>query len=224
MAWQSNRQPGDDFVHFLKQVVPTLYTDIRGHKIATNQVCQSTSSPELKTSSNGSWFCDNVVKGSSAKSMLMEGEESSSAVWRLAKKKVQESFSDSGLVLQFSVTEHFIKGGSGSRYVPGLFFIYDLSPIKVRWSILFPSYFSSDSETIGSIAPHLNLAVSCSAREQFLPPLPSSCCKTEQFSLEKSSPMTNSCQLTWAVDNDYGRWNLWRKGCLFCIFSQMCVR
>jgi hypothetical protein len=35
-----------------------------------------------------------------------------------------------------------------------------------------------------------------------LPPLPSSCCKTEQFSLEKSSPMTNSCQLTWAVDND----------------------
>jgi hypothetical protein len=29
-----------------------------------------------------------------------------------------------------------------------------------------------------------------------LPPLPSSCCKTEQFSLQKSSPMTNSCQLS----------------------------
>jgi hypothetical protein len=41
------------YQYFIK-VVPTLYTDIRGHKIATNQVCQSTSSPELKTSSNGS--------------------------------------------------------------------------------------------------------------------------------------------------------------------------
>ncbi|CAM6024860.1 unnamed protein product [Sphagnum balticum] len=57
------------YQYFIK-VVPTLYTDIRGHKIATNQ---------------------------------------------------------------FSVTEHFIKGGSGSRYVPGLFFIYDLSPIKVKF-------------------------------------------------------------------------------------------
>jgi len=57
-------------VVFLRQVVPTLYTDIRGHKIATNQ---------------------------------------------------------------FSVTEHFVRGESGSRYIPGVFFIYDLSPIKVKF-------------------------------------------------------------------------------------------
>jgi hypothetical protein len=30
-------------VVFLRQVVPTLYTDIRGHKIATNQVWSNTS-------------------------------------------------------------------------------------------------------------------------------------------------------------------------------------
>ncbi|CAK9876341.1 unnamed protein product [Sphagnum jensenii] len=57
------------YQYFIK-VVPTLYTDIRGHKIATNQ---------------------------------------------------------------FSVTEHFVRGGSGSRYIPGVFFIYDLSPIKVKF-------------------------------------------------------------------------------------------
>ncbi|CAM6030099.1 unnamed protein product [Sphagnum balticum] len=57
------------YQYFIK-VVPTLYTDIRGHKIATNQ---------------------------------------------------------------FSVTEHFDRGGSGSRYIPGVFFIYDLSPIKVKF-------------------------------------------------------------------------------------------
>lgn len=36
-----------------------------------------------------------------------------------------------GIVLQFSVTEHYTAGDHGPRFVPGVFFFYDLSPIKV---------------------------------------------------------------------------------------------
>lgn len=34
---------------------------------------------------------------------------------------------------QFSVTEHYTTGGPGPRVIPGVFFFYDLSPIKVMW-------------------------------------------------------------------------------------------
>lgn len=33
---------------------------------------------------------------------------------------------------QFSVTEHYTTGGPGPRVIPGVFFFYDLSPIKVN--------------------------------------------------------------------------------------------
>jgi len=58
------------YQYFIK-VVPTVYTDIRGRKISTNQ---------------------------------------------------------------FSVTEHYTTGGPGPRVIPGVFFFYDLSPIKVKFT------------------------------------------------------------------------------------------
>jgi hypothetical protein len=38
---------------------------------------------------------------------------------------------------QFSVTEHYTAGDHGPRVVPGVFFFYDLSPIKVPHQSLF---------------------------------------------------------------------------------------
>jgi len=64
------------YQYFIK-VVPTVYTDIKGRKIATNQ---------------------------------------------------------------FSVTEHYTAGDHGPRVVPGVFFFYDLSPIKVKFTEERPSF------------------------------------------------------------------------------------
>lgn len=64
------------YQYFIK-VVPTVYTDIRGSEIATNQ---------------------------------------------------------------FSVTEHYTAGDHGPRVVPGVFFFYDLSPIKVKFTEKRPSF------------------------------------------------------------------------------------
>jgi hypothetical protein len=42
---------------------------------------------------------------------------------------------------QFSVTEHYTTGGPGPRVIPGVFFFYDLSPIKVNVNASFKGNF-----------------------------------------------------------------------------------
>ena len=45
------------------------------------------------------------------------------------------------VLVQFSVTDHFTGGGPGEgQSLPGVFFFYDLSPIKVCCTLLFLSY------------------------------------------------------------------------------------
>eukprot|EP00163_Fabomonas_tropica_P018622 TRINITY_DN33008_c0_g1_i1.p1 TRINITY_DN33008_c0_g1~~TRINITY_DN33008_c0_g1_i1.p1 ORF type:complete len:349 (-),score=97.88 TRINITY_DN33008_c0_g1_i1:77-1099(-) len=52
-------------------------------------------------------------------------------------KIVPTTYSGSSGVIdtnQYSVTEHFRRAGHGSRTLPGVFFIYDLSPIMVKFT------------------------------------------------------------------------------------------
>lgn len=80
-------------------MVPTVYTDINGHTIQTNQV-----SLILRfTFSVNFWYSD--------------------FLW---------CYSNACVIVQFSVTEHFRNDDTGRLHsVPGVFFFYDLSPIKV---------------------------------------------------------------------------------------------
>lgn len=76
------------------QVVPTVYTDIRGRTIPSNQV-------PTKIQSCLWIYCFRLLTLGT-------------------------------LLMQFSVTEHFKSAEMGySRMIPGVFFYYDLSPIKV---------------------------------------------------------------------------------------------
>lgn len=79
------------------QVVPTVYTGIRGHTIESNQVLIFLQQLNFHFS-----FC-------------------------FFPRPVNEK----SLLEQFSVTEHFKSSEDHFRTPPGVFFFYDLSPIKV---------------------------------------------------------------------------------------------
>jgi hypothetical protein len=99
-----------NYFFFLFQVVPTVYTDINEHIILSNQVI--------------SFFFlrENIF-------MLMMHIID-------IYYDFKHSLRCSNSLPQFSVTEHFRSGESGRmQALPGVFFFYDLSPIKV------PSWF-----------------------------------------------------------------------------------
>ncbi|KAG9157595.1 hypothetical protein Leryth_023893 [Lithospermum erythrorhizon] len=86
----AQQTPNAMYEYFLK-VVPTVYTDVSGHTIQTNQDI----------------FLTSIVK----------------EYLRLA------------FLPQFSVTEHFRGSEVGNlKSLPGVFFLYDLSPIKVTFA------------------------------------------------------------------------------------------
>jgi hypothetical protein len=98
------------FFSLVFQVVPTVYTDINEHIILSNQVI----SFFLFS------FCGQTAKHHAADAHIGINCD------------FKHSLRCCNSLPQFSVTEHF-RSGEGGRMqaLPGVFFFYDLSPIKV---------------------------------------------------------------------------------------------
>lgn len=94
-----------EYIYFL-QVVPTIYKDIRGRTVQSNQVLLKGLGDELMHVMFYLGWCPELHTNDS---------------------------------VQYSVTEHFknVEFGS-SQFIPGVFFFYDLSPVKVGEIYLHP--------------------------------------------------------------------------------------
>lgn len=139
------------------------------------------------------------------------------------------------VLVQFSVTDHFTGGGPGEgQSLPGVFFFYDLSPIKVCCTLLFLSYMNLcivgyHFWWYGKISVLLqNLLLVHWSMVFFFHIL---CSFGHGLSFKQMVPFTYFIEPSLLERNNtvififdfVNRWNLQRKGCPSCTSSQMCV-